>query len=133
MYNYDALNEYQSNHIQGRVATSSPHGLVSMLLQGTLDKLAKAKGAIDRDDIAARGQAISAGIRIIDSLRASLDIRNGGAIAGSLAALYDYMERRLVQANIRADVKIISEVTTLLEEIKSAWDHIADEVSAPRC
>lgn len=133
MYNYDALSEYQTNHIQGKVSTSSPHGLVSMLLQGVLDKLAKAKVAIERKDIAARGTAISEGIRIIDNLRASLDTENGGSIAGSLRALYDYMERRLVQANITADEKVIHEVSSLLEEIKSAWDTISSEVSVSSC
>ena len=130
MYNYDALNEYQTNHIQGKVSTSSPHGLVSMLLQGVLDKLAKATGAIERNDIPARGKAISEGIRIIDNLRASLDTSRGGTIAGSLGSLYDYMERRLVQANMLADKKILSEVSALLEEIKSAWDTISSEVDA---
>ena len=127
MYNLDALNEYQSNHIQGKVSTSSPHGLVSMLLQGVLDKLAKATGAIQRNEIAARGKAISDAIRIIDNLRASLDTANGGNIAGSLGALYDYMERRLVQANRQSDANIVKEVATLLEEIKSAWDTIESE------
>ena len=127
MYNYDALNEYQQNHIQGQVTTSTPHSLVAMLLQGVLDKLAKASGAIQRNDIPARGKAISEGIRIIDNLRASLDVDNGGAIAVSLGSLYDYMERRLVQANAMADAKIIGEVAMLLDEIKSAWDTIALE------
>lgn len=127
MYNYDALNEYQTNHIQGKVAASSPHGLVAMLLQGILDKLAKAKGAIARNDIASRGQEISASIRIVDNLRASLDLENGGNIANSLHALYDYMERRLVQANASADPGIINEVARLVEEIKVAWDTIAKE------
>jgi len=129
MYNYDALNEYQTTHIQGKVAASSPHGLVAMLLQGILDKLAKAKGSIARNDIASRGQEISASIRIIDSLRASLDLKHGGNIANSLHALYDYMERRLVQANASADPNIINEVARLVEEIKVAWDSIAKEAS----
>ncbi len=127
MYNYEALNEYQTNHIQGKVAASSPHGLVAMLLQGILDKLAKAKGAIARNDIALRGQEISATIRIIDNLRASLDLKNGGNIANSLHALYDYMERRLVQANASADPRILNEVARLIEEIKVGWDTIAKE------
>jgi len=127
MYNYDALNEYQQNHIQGQVTTSTPHSLVAMLLQGVLDKLAKATGAIQRNDIPARGKAISEGIRIIDNLRASLDVDNGGAIADSLGSLYDYMERRLVQANATADEKIVAEVAMLLDEIKSAWDTISLE------
>lgn len=125
MYNYDALNEYQQVDIQSKVSNSTPHSLVSMLLQGALDKLAKATGAIQRHDIAERGQAISDSIRIIDSLRASLDIAKGGTIATGLASLYDYMERRLVEANAHSDEHSVNEVITLLHDIKSAWDAIS--------
>jgi flagellar protein FliS len=86
MYNYDALNEYQQ----------------------------KAGGAIQRNDIAERGRTISESIRIIDNLRASLDFENGGTISTSLASLYDYMERRLVEANAQSNVQILEEVVTLI-------------------
>ncbi len=125
MYNYDALNEYQQVAIQSKVSNSTPHSLVSMLLQGVLDKLAKAAGAIQRNDIAERGQTISESIRIIDNLRASLDLSNGGTIATGLASLYDYMERRLVEANAHSDARIVEEVVTLINDIKSAWDTIS--------
>lgn len=125
MYNYDALNEYQQVGLQSKISSSTPHSLVSMLLQGVLDKLAKASGAIQRNDIAVRGQTISESIRIIDNLRASLDLVNGGTIGTGLASLYDYMERRLVEANAKSDEKIIEEVVTLISEIKSAWDTIS--------
>ena len=125
MYNHDALNEYQQIDIQSKVSSSTPHSLVSMLLQGVLDKLAKANGAIHRKDIAQRGQTISESIRIIDNLRASLDLANGGTIATGLASLYDYMERRLVEANAQSNSQIVEEVITLVNEIKSAWDTIS--------
>lgn len=130
MYNYDALNEYQQIDIQSKVSNSTPHSLVSMLLQGVLDKLAKANGAIHRKDIAQRGQTISESIRIIDNLRASLDLSNGGTIATGLASLYDYMERRLVEANAQSNPHIVEEVITLVNEIKSAWDTIASNQPA---
>lgn len=127
MYNYDALNEYQQVGIQSKVSSSTPHSLVSMLLQGALEKLAKATGAIQRKDIADRGKAISESIRIIDYLRACLDIPNGGTIATGLASLYDYMERRLVEANAQSNPQIIEEVVTLLNDVKSAWDTISPD------
>jgi flagellar protein FliS len=129
MYNYDALNEYQQIDIQSKVSNSTPHSLVTMLLQGVLDKLAKAGGAIQRNDIAERGRTISESIRIIDNLRASLDFENGGTISTGLASLYDYMERRLVEANAQSNVQILEEVVTLINEIKSGWDTISPKQS----
>ncbi len=128
MYNYSALNQYRSVDVQSKVAASSPHSLVAMLLDGILHKLALASGAMERADISAQGQALSGGIRIVDSLRASLDYNKGGELAKNLGAIYDYIERRLLEANASSDPGIISEVRSLIDQIKSGWDAIPPEL-----
>ena len=97
MHNSAALAQYQDVAVDCRVAGSSPHSLVSMLFDGILKNLAIANGAIDRQDISEKGSKISAAIRIIDSLRASLDLQKGGDLAenlllrnGNLAAVLDF-------------------------------------------
>ena len=127
MYNAAALSQYQSVDVDSKVSSSTPHSLIAMLLDGLLKKLAVASGAIERNDISMKGENISAAIRIVDSLRASLD-EKGGELAINLASLYDYMERRLLEANIKSDTKIIAEVVSLIGEIKSGWDAIPDEL-----
>ncbi|MCI5107523.1 MAG: flagellar export chaperone FliS [Pseudomonadales bacterium] len=127
MYNQTLLNEYQQIGVQSRVNSSNPHSLVAMLFDGLLEKLARANGALERGDASGRGNSISAAIRIIDGLRASLDTARGGDIAANLSAMYDYMERRLVEANSQADGRIIAEVTSLVNEIKEGWDSIPAE------
>jgi flagellar protein FliS len=127
MYNQTLLNEYQQIGVQSRVNSSNPHSLVAMLFDGLLEKLARANGALERGDASGRGSSISAAIRIIDGLRASLDTARGGDIAANLSAMYDYMERRLVEANAQADGRIIAEVNSLVNEIKEGWDSIPAE------
>ena len=125
MYNSSAINQYQSVDVQSKVAASNPHKLISMLLEGALKKIAIAGGATQRGDFAQKGASLSGAIKIIDSLRASLDLERGGEIADNLTALYSYMERRLLEANQKSDVAIMSEVSGLLTEIKSSWDQIS--------
>lgn len=128
MYDYSALKEYQAIDIQSKVSSSTPHSLVAMLLEGVLKKLATAGGAIERNDIAKKGELLSSSIRIIDSLRASLDFERGGELADNLGALYDYMERRLLEANLNSDASIVTEVSALLNQIKEGWDAIPNEL-----
>ncbi|GAB5499144.1 MAG: flagellar export chaperone FliS [Pseudohongiellaceae bacterium] len=127
MYNQTLLNEYQQIGVQSKVNSSNPHSLVAMLLDGLLEKLARAQGALERGDLNNKGVALSSGIRIIDGLRASLDYQRGGDIATNLGSMYDYMERRLVEANARSDSKIVAEVVSLVNEIKDGWDSIPAE------
>lgn len=127
MYNDTALYQYNSVDIDCRVAGSSQHNLVTMLFEGIQKNVAIASGAIERNEIQLKGGKISKAIQIIDNLRASLDLGNGGDLAENLRALYDYMERRLVEANLGNDRKILAEVCSLVEELKEGWRAIPAE------
>lgn len=122
--------QYNSVSVESDVHTASPHRLIQKLLYAGLEKMAIAKGAMERDDYATKSRYISWAIAIIDGLRMSLDLEAGGEIAQNLESLYDYMSRRLYEANVKNDVEAINEVSRLLREIQEAWDGIADEVNA---
>lgn len=116
-----AMNQYKQIGTQINADSADPHQLIVMLFDGALERIAIAKGAIFRQDIAEKGQKIGRAIAIIDGLRASLDKDNGGEIAENLDDLYDYMQRRLLDANINSDVEILDEVTGLIKDIREAW------------
>jgi len=122
------MSEYKKVDTQSGVAFADPHRLIQMLMEGALDKIAIAKGCLERNDIAGKGSHISWAISIIDGLRMSLDKTAGGDIAQNLDDLYDYMGRRLLQANIKSDPAMLDEVASLIREIKSAWDAIPDDI-----
>ena len=123
-----ALKQYGQVATQAGVAVADPHRLIQMLMEGALEKIATAKGLMARGDVAKKGQQITWAISIIDGLRVSLDKKAGGDIAANLDDLYDYMERRLFQANLENDALILDEVSGLLRDIKSAWDAIPSDV-----
>ena len=126
-----AMQEYRHNHIQGGIETASPHRLVQMLMEGALEKLLAAKGFMAKKDIAKKGEHISWAISIIDSLRSCLNVEVGGDFAQNLLELYNYMERRLLEANINNDPAMLDEVAQLIIEIKSGWDAIPAEYHSP--
>jgi flagellar protein FliS len=99
-----------------------------MLMEGALDKMAAAKGFIQRKDMGQKSRHISWALSIINGLRGALDLESGGDIARNLDDLYEYMGRRLMTANSSNDPEILDEVASLLTEIKLAWDALPDEV-----
>jgi len=127
MKNAAALNAYRTNHVEGGVATASPHRLVQMLMDGVQEKLIAAKGFMASNQIAQKGETISWAITIIDSLRACLNTEAGGEVANNLNRLYDYMEVRLLEANLKNDPTMIDEVGQLMAEIKAGWNAIPQE------
>ena len=128
MMNQSALSQYQSVSVQGSLIDASPHQMITLQLDGALDRLASAKGAILRNEIGRKGELLSSLIEIIDSLRASLNLERGGEIAANLHSLYDYMERQLVEVNMTSDVLLLDQVASLLKEIRMGWGAIPTEL-----
>ena len=118
---------YRQVAVQSGVVGANPHRLIQMLLAGALEKLAVAKGNMERGEIATKGRNIGLAISIIDGLKGSLDHEKGGEIAKNLDGLYEYMAFTLVQANVKNESAMLDEVAALLLEIKGAWDTIPAE------
>jgi flagellar protein FliS len=123
-----AVNQYKQVGNQSDVAFASPHRLIQMLFNGALEKISIARGAMERGEIAKKGENIGWAISILEGLRTSLDMEAGGEIAANLESLYNYMEERLVLANIDNNLELLDEVSKLLRTVKTAWDEIGEQV-----
>lgn len=116
---------YRRVEVDTAVAVSDPHTLITMLYDGALAQIVRARAAMRSGDAAAKGDAIGRAIRIVDEgLKASLDMR-GGELAANLSALYVYMAHRLLQANLRGDEQMLLEVSGLIGTLRGAWVAIA--------
>lgn len=120
---------YRKVNVDTGVAAAPPHQLVLMLFDGVLEAIKLARKHISTGRTAEKCQALSKAVRIVEEgLKASLDRRAGGPLAGQLAQLYDYCSLRLLQANLRNDAAALDEVERLLGELRSAWAHISPDL-----
>ena len=119
------IKSYMDVSVETNVSSADAHKLILLLYQGALLAIASAKNHMLRKEIALKGKSVSHAITIIDEgLRASLNREVGGELASNLAALYEYMSRRLFQANLENDPAILDEVSGLLAELRGAWESI---------
>ena len=124
MYNKN-IKAYKVNNLQADLAVADPHRVIQLLLQGLLERLAQAKGYIERREYGKKAESISSILAIINGLQDSLDLSQG-EIPENLFALYEYMKNRVMDANMQMDNTPLDEVANLLITIKSAWDQIPD-------
>lgn len=120
-----AMRQYQSVNTQAKAVDASPHRLIQMLMEGGLSRIAQARGAMDRGQVAMKGELIGKAIAIVGGLREGLDLDKGGEVAANLDRLYEYMVTRLFEANLHNTVAPLEEVAVLLRNVKSGWDAIA--------
>lgn len=120
-----ALAAYNSVETSAEIDSARPERLIQMLLDGALNRIYTAKGELQRGEIASKGSQIGKAISIVDGLRVALN-PEAGAISQNLEDLYEYISRRLLEANITNDPAILDETAALLHEIKSAWDVLVE-------
>jgi flagellar protein FliS len=119
---------YRSTLVHGGVANADPHALVQMLLDAVLDRMTAARGCIERGELVGKAKLLHSCVILIAELRGSLDLEKGGPLAKNLRDLYEYMTQRLLIANVRSDAGCLTEVLSLLGEIRSAWVAIGPQV-----
>ncbi len=125
------VNAYAKVGLETGVTSASPHKLIVMLYDGALAAIMTGITQMKAGNVQEKGNAISKAIRIIDDgLKASLDKEVGGEIARNLEALYDYMSRRLLEANIKNDPAILEEVRGLLADLRDTWNQIGGNPAA---
>jgi hypothetical protein len=86
----------------------------------------------EQGDIWGRGQAVSRAVNILAELMASLDHSKGGEMSTNLKRLYDYMQRRLLEAHARKIKEPYGEVEKLLSDLLAAWVVVAEQSAAPQ-
>lgn len=121
---YAAMKQYQTVNVNAQVSEADPHCLIQMLMEGGLQRIAQAKGAMEHGNVALKGERISKALGIIGGLRDALNAEKGGELALNLDRLYAFMQDRLTQANLKNDVSMLDEVADLLREVKAGWDGI---------
>lgn len=126
----NALAQYQKIDQESAVDGASPHRLIQLLMTGALERLSQARMAMEQGDIPRKGMMLGKAVGIIGGLQSSLDRDQAPEVVDNLDALYDYMQRRLLEANLRNDPAIIDEVRELMGTVKSGWDEIAPVASA---
>ncbi|AMJ97560.1 flagellar export chaperone FliS [Alteromonas sp. Mex14] len=124
---FKGINAYRKGNLKQDVANADPHKLTLMLLQGALDRIAYAKGAMERKEFVAKADFISKANAIIMHLRDTLDLEAGGEVAENMFALYNYMVERLNDAHFNNNLNMLDEVYGLLTPIRDAWVQIPEE------
>ncbi|MFM0225915.1 MULTISPECIES: flagellar export chaperone FliS [Paraburkholderia] len=127
---HSGANAYARVGVETGVMGASPHRLIVMLYQGARQAIAQARMHLQQGNVPARGEAIGKAIQIVESgLQQSLNVEAGGEIAERLNALYSYMSRRLLEANIKQSEAMLVEVDGLLATLEEAWIGIAPEIA----
>ncbi len=126
--NNSGVAAYQSIGAQSSIETADRHQLVEMLYTGAISRINLARSHMDMGNVSNKGKTIGNVIAIVEELRRTLNMEEGGELAANLHDLYEYMKSRLLQANLKNDPAILDEVKGLLEKLLDGWRNIPEDV-----
>ncbi|MGX9742299.1 flagellar export chaperone FliS [Pseudocitrobacter corydidari] len=122
MYGAKGTQAYAQIGVESAVMSASQSQLVTMLFDGALSALVRARLFMQDNQLEGKGLSLSKAINIIDNgLKVGLDENSRDELTLNLVSLYSYMVRRLLQANLHNDVAAVEEVEGLLRNIADAW------------
>ncbi|WP_338751544.1 flagellar export chaperone FliS [Bacillus sp. FJAT-52991] len=107
--------QYENNSVN----TASPGELTLMLYNGCLKFIRKAKEAIKEKNYEQKNVNIQKAQKIIRELMVTLNMDID--ISKEMMTLYDYLNRRLIDANLKNDIEILNEVEGFVEEFRDTW------------
>ena len=111
------------------IMIATPHHLITLLFKGAKAAIVMARHHMGKGETVAKGNAISKALNIIDNgLKPSFEAEPGDArataLVANLMALYDYISKCLLRANLRNDAALLDEADRLLENVASAWREV---------
>lgn len=125
MYGARGTQAYAKMEVESAVMSASQQQLVTMLFDGALNALVRARLFLQDGNLEGKGLSLSKAINIIDNgLKVGIDETSGDELTQNLLALYAYMVRRIFQANLHNDIGAIEEVEYLLRNIADAWKEV---------
>ncbi|MCM3618780.1 flagellar export chaperone FliS [Sutcliffiella horikoshii] len=114
-------NPYQA-YQQNSVNTATPGELTLMLYNGSLKFMKLAKKAMEDKNIEMKNINLLKAQKIIQELMVTLDTSQD--VGKSMMTMYDYMNRRLIDANLKNDTAVVEEVEGLMMEFRDAWKQV---------
>ncbi|KMK92583.1 flagellar export chaperone FliS [Rossellomorea marisflavi] len=117
-----AINNPYAAYQNNSVNTAAPGELTLMLYNGCLKFLHIAKQAINEKNIELKNTNIQKSQAIIHELMVTLD--PNVEVSKNLLSLYEYINHRLTEANIKNDLSILEEVEGYVTDFRNTWKQV---------
>ena len=117
------MSQYQKTNVE----TASNIDLVIMCYEKCIQYLNQAKLHYEQKQYEQKAKKLQKAMDIICILQGGLDQEKGGQIAKNLDALYTYLNKRLLQGDLKRDLTCFDETIRIMDELRGAWEGIGSQ------
>src|SRR3954471_9365796 len=116
------------NYLRTKVLTATPEQLQLLLYDGAIMFLEQARAALEKQNYEQSYSGISRAQKIIVELTSSMKHELAPDVCGKLAALYNFVYRKLVEANIQHEIKSLDQALSILRYQRETWMLLLDKL-----
>ncbi|MEA4878140.1 flagellar export chaperone FliS [Aminobacterium sp. MB27-C1] len=124
----DQVNKYITTQIQ----TASKEQLLLITYDIGIKKCRLAERSLLNKDLEQANENILKAQNVVRELMITLNMEAGGDVASSLMALYDYIYRQLVEANVQKSPDLVAQARGMLEELRTTWEEAIEKLAEER-
>ena len=123
MYTSNFVNNYKNTEVK----TSNRLDVLIMLYDGAVQFMNQSKDYINRKDNAKKGTSLSKAIAIINEFKNTLCYDYDPKLANDLERLYNFIQERLLQANINNKIELIEDALKVTNILRGAWVQLREQ------
>jgi flagellar secretion chaperone FliS len=123
------VSAHAKNYLRTRVMTATREQLQMMLFDGAVRFAQQARNALEKKDFETSHNTLTRAQRIVTELITTLDHKQDPELCGKLTALYNYTFKKLVQANLRRDIKPLDEALKILTYQRDTWALLMEQIA----
>lgn len=113
------VNDKMDQYLESRVLSAKPEELTYMLYEGLVKFIKKAILSLENKNLEKVNENAIKAQAIVSEFRSTLNMEI--ELSESLDSLYEYMERQLLEANLKKDLAIFEEVLSMAEDFRDTW------------
>jgi len=119
------LNAYHQVGVKDQVSAAEPHKIIQMLMQGAIDRMAQARGCIERKEYQAKAEHLAKAVAIVNALRDALRPQPGAEeLTTNLNDLYIFVLEQINTASVSNEEKPLIDAAGIIQTLKEGWDAI---------
>jgi flagellar protein FliS len=116
----------QSTYLEERILTASPLELVQILYDAAVDHVREARRHLSKEDALARSNDVSKTLEILSELTMALNGQDANEYSAAYSAIYQHLQRRLLEAHTKKSDSILAEVEETLVSMASNWREVKE-------
>jgi flagellar protein FliS len=116
------------NYLRTKVLTATPEQLQLMLYDGAIRFCEQARLGLEQKNYEQSYTGLSRALRIITELTGSLKHELAPELCGKLAALYNFVYMKLVEANVQHEIKSLDQALSILRYQRETWVMLLDQL-----